>query len=47
MAGVDYLSDERKKARFDVEAMKVVWSGSREAFEVSDRIARLVANDPV
>ncbi|KAI3735447.1 hypothetical protein L6452_14944 [Arctium lappa] len=25
MEGVDYLSDERKKAMFDVEAMKVAW----------------------
>ncbi|XP_024985799.1 peroxisomal acyl-coenzyme A oxidase 1-like isoform X1 [Cynara cardunculus var. scolymus] len=46
MEGVDYLSDERNKAQFDVDAMKVAWAGSREAFEVSDRIAKLVANDP-
>lgn len=47
MAGVDYLADERKKAEFDVDSMKIVWSGSRRAFEVSDRISKLVANDPV
>lgn len=47
MEGVDYLSDERKKAQFDVEAMKVAWAGSREALQVSDRMAKLVANDPV
>ncbi|KAI3706863.1 hypothetical protein L6452_24891 [Arctium lappa] len=47
MEGVDYLSDERKKALFDVEAMKVVWVGSCEALEVSDRIAKLVANGPL
>lgn len=47
MEGVDYLADERKKAAFDVEAMKIVWAGSRQAFEVSDRISKLVANDPV
>lgn len=47
MEGVDYLGDERKKAEFDVDAMKIVWAGSRHAFELSDRIAKLVANDPV
>ncbi|PIN21797.1 Acyl-CoA oxidase [Handroanthus impetiginosus] len=47
MEGVDYLADERKKATFDVESMKIVWAGSRHAFEVSDRISKLVANDPV
>lgn len=47
MAGVDYLADERNKAQFDVDAMKIVWAGSRHAFEVSDRISKLVANDPV
>ncbi|XP_075478361.1 peroxisomal acyl-coenzyme A oxidase 1-like [Primulina tabacum] len=47
MAGVDYLADERKKAGFDVQAMKIVWAGSPHAFEVSDRISKLVANDPV
>ncbi|KAI5655741.1 hypothetical protein M9H77_32928 [Catharanthus roseus] len=46
MAGVDYLADERNKAQFDVDAMKIVWAGSRHAFEVSDRISKLVANDP-
>lgn len=45
--GVDYLADERKKAQFDVHDMKIVWAGSRHAFEVSDRMARLVASDPV
>lgn len=47
MEGVDHLSHERNKAQFDVNDMKIVWAGSREAFEVSDRMARLVANDPV
>ncbi|CAK9173271.1 unnamed protein product [Ilex paraguariensis] len=46
MEGVDYLADERKKAKFDVEAMKIVWAGSRHAFDVADRISKLVANDP-
>lgn len=44
--GVDHLADERQKARFDVEEMKVVWAGSSHAVEVSDRMARLVASDP-
>ncbi|KAL3818001.1 hypothetical protein ACJIZ3_003906 [Penstemon smallii] len=43
---MDYLADERKKAEFDVDEMKIVWAGSRHAFEVSDRISKLVANDP-
>lgn len=47
MEGVDHLADERNKAEFDVEEMKIVWAGSRHAFEVSDRISRLVASDPV
>ncbi|GLU05553.1 hypothetical protein SLE2022_226500 [Rubroshorea leprosula] len=47
MEGVDYHADERSKAEFDVEAMKIVWAGSRHVLEVSDRIARLVASDPV
>ncbi|KAL5748442.1 hypothetical protein ACOSP7_025483 [Xanthoceras sorbifolium] len=46
MDGVDYLADERSKAQFDVDQMKIVWAGSRHAFEVSDRISRLVASDP-
>ncbi|XAR70483.1 Acyl-CoA oxidase [Bertholletia excelsa] len=46
MEGGDHLADERKKAQFDVDAMKIVWAGSRHAFEVSDRISKLVANDP-
>lgn len=45
--GADHLADERRKARFDVDEMKIVWAGSRHAFEVSDRVARLVASDPV
>lgn len=44
--GVDHLADERQKSRFDVDEMKIVWAGSRHAFEVSDRVARLVASDP-
>ncbi|KAF9602722.1 hypothetical protein IFM89_030610 [Coptis chinensis] len=44
---VDYLADERRKAEFDVEAMKIVWAGSKHDFDVSHRISRLVASDPV
>lgn len=47
MEGVDYLAGERRKAEFDVAAMKIVWAGSRRAFEISDRISKLVATDPV
>ncbi|KMZ63072.1 Acyl-CoA oxidase [Zostera marina] len=43
---MDYLAEERKKAKFDVEAMKVVWAGSEHAFRINDRISRLVADDP-
>ncbi|KAI4364840.1 hypothetical protein MLD38_020878 [Melastoma candidum] len=43
----DYLAGERQTAEFDVESMKVTWAGSRHALEVSDRMARLVASDPV
>lgn len=47
MEGVDHLADERRKAQFDVESMKIVWAGSQHAFDVSDRMSKLVANDPV
>lgn len=47
MEGVDHLAPERNKAQFDVDEMKIVWAGSRHAFEVSDRMSRLVASDPV
>ena len=43
----DHLVHERNKSQFDVEAMKIVWAGSRHAFEVADRMARLVGSDPV
>ncbi|EOA26709.1 hypothetical protein CARUB_v10022793mg [Capsella rubella] len=45
--GIDHLADERSKAEFDVDAMKLVWAGSRHAFDVSNRVSRLVATDPV
>ncbi|KAJ8555099.1 hypothetical protein K7X08_001597 [Anisodus acutangulus] len=45
MEGVDYLANERNKAEFDVDEMKIVWAGSRHSFDVSDRISKLVAND--
>lgn len=47
METVDHLAHERSKAQFDVDDMKVVWAGSRHALDVSDRMARLVASDPV
>nr|GMD94230.1 peroxisomal acyl-coenzyme A oxidase 1-like [Ipomoea batatas] len=46
MEGVDYLAGERRKAGFDVDEMKIVWAGSRHAFQLSDRISKLVASDP-
>ncbi|RID69711.1 hypothetical protein BRARA_C01789 [Brassica rapa] len=47
MEGDDNLAHERNKAEFDVNEMKIVWAGSRQAFEVSNRMSRLVASDPV
>ncbi|KAK8599768.1 hypothetical protein V6N13_060409 [Hibiscus sabdariffa] len=47
MEPLDYLAQERSMASFDVEEMKVVWAGSRHAYELSDRYSRLVASDPV
>ncbi|ERN00166.1 peroxisomal acyl-coenzyme A oxidase 1 [Amborella trichopoda] len=46
MEEVDHLDFERKTAEFDVDAMKIVWAGSQHAFDVNDRMARLVASDP-
>ncbi|XLS78096.1 hypothetical protein HN51_062321, partial [Arachis hypogaea] len=46
MEGIDHLAPERSKAQFDVDEMKIVWAGSPHAFEVSDRMSRLVASDP-
>lgn len=47
MASVDFLAGERRKAEFDVDAMKIAWAGSLHAFQLHDRISKLVANDPV
>ncbi|KAJ0262123.1 putative peroxisomal acyl-coenzyme A oxidase 1.2 [Hirschfeldia incana] len=47
MEGHDHLAHERNKAEFDVNEMKIVWAGSRHAFEVSNRMSRLIASDPV
>ena len=44
---VDQLASERSKAQFNVDEMKIVWAGSCHAFEISDRISRLVTSDPV
>lgn len=46
MEELDYLANERQSAEFDVEAMKIVWAGSQQSFEISDRMSRLVASDP-
>ncbi|KAK8587370.1 hypothetical protein V6N13_086358 [Hibiscus sabdariffa] len=47
MEALDYHAEERRKAEFAVQEMKIVWAGSRQAYEMSDRVARLVASDPV
>ncbi|GMJ15075.1 acyl-CoA oxidase 1 [Hibiscus trionum] len=47
MEALDYHAEERRKAEFDVEEMKIAWAGSRQAYEISDRVSRLVASDPV
>lgn len=44
---MDHLAHERIRAEFDVEAMKIAWAGSKHAVDVADRMARLVASDPV
>ncbi|KAM0920534.1 hypothetical protein ACQ4PT_007478 [Festuca glaucescens] len=44
---LDHLAGERATAQFDVDGMKVAWAGSRHAVEVNDRMALLVASDPV
>ena len=41
------LSQERRKARFDVEAMKIVWAGGAEELSLSQRMSHLVSTDPV
>ncbi|OVA04669.1 Acyl-CoA oxidase/dehydrogenase [Macleaya cordata] len=43
---VNDLANARSTAQFDVEAMKIIWAGSQQSFNVSDRISRLVASDP-
>ncbi|KAK1261533.1 Peroxisomal acyl-coenzyme A oxidase 1 [Acorus gramineus] len=43
----DHLADERRKAEFDVSAMKVVWAGSRRKLEITDRMAGIIASDTV
>lgn len=41
------MADERRKAEFDVDSMKIVWAGSKHVFDVVDRMSKLVAADPV
>lgn len=47
MEALDYLAAERRMAEFDLEEMKIVWAGSRHAYEIFDRVSRIVASDPV
>ncbi len=44
---VDYLTEERAGAQFHVHSMKIFLAGGQHEYEVSTRIANLVANDPV
>ncbi|CAM6021334.1 unnamed protein product [Sphagnum balticum] len=44
---VDYLAEERAGAQFHVHSMKIFLAGGQHEYEVSTRIASLVANDPV
>ncbi|CAK9217123.1 unnamed protein product [Sphagnum troendelagicum] len=46
-AGVDYLAEERAGAQFDLHSMKLFLAGGQHAYDVSKRMADLVANDPV
>ncbi|WOL08880.1 peroxisomal acyl-coenzyme A oxidase 1-like [Canna indica] len=46
-ATVDHLAHERSKTQFDVDVMKITWAGSKHALDVADRMARLVASDPI
>lgn len=44
---MESLVEERKKAEFDVEALKMVWAGGAEPQKVADKMKQLVASDPV
>ncbi len=44
---LDYLAEERAGAQFHVHSMKIFLAGGQHEYEVSTRIANLVANDPV
>lgn len=44
---MEVLIEERQKAEFDVRAMKVVFWGGDESFEMAQRLASLAASDPV
>jgi hypothetical protein len=46
-AGVDYLAEERAGLQFDLHSMKLFLAGGQHAYDVSKRMANLVANDPV
>lgn len=41
------LAREREQATFDINAMKIIWAGGKEAFEFHNKLASLVASDPV
>ncbi|XP_024394934.1 peroxisomal acyl-coenzyme A oxidase 1 [Physcomitrium patens] len=45
--GLDHLAGERAMAQFDLQAMKVYLAGGQREYEISTKMAQLVANDPV
>lgn len=44
---VDHLAEERATAQFDVETMKVYLAGGQREHDIGQKMAQLVANDPV
>ncbi|EFJ35164.1 hypothetical protein SELMODRAFT_438464 [Selaginella moellendorffii] len=44
---IDHLSGERQKAQFDLQPMKVLLAGGEHELDVAQRVAAIVARDPV
>lgn len=44
---VDHLAEERATAQFDVETMKVYLAGGQREHDIGQKMAQLVANDPI
>lgn len=47
LAAMASLQEERRRVQFDLHAMKVLLAGGEDALRVNERLANLVANDPV